>query len=89
MRRHALSFIEQSQNQTIFRVILHVSRMWCIVPRPERPPFARRLTLAAGEVYYDLVLSECRRNIQHVDKQTFGITVDGFGSRCARARGLS
>lgn len=89
MRRRALSFIEQRQNQTILRIILHVSRMWRIVPGPERPPFTRRLTLAAREVHDHLVLSECCRNIQYVDKQTLGITVDGFGSRCAWARRLS
>ena len=89
MRCGSLGFIKQRQDQTIFRIVLNMGSVWSIIPRPQWPPFAGCLTLAAGEVYYHLVLSKCRRNIQYVDKQTLGVTVDGFGSRCARACGLS
>ena len=89
MSRGALSFIKQSQNQTIFRVILDVSRVRGIVPGPERSPFAGCLTLAAGKIDDHLVLGKRGRDIKHVDKQSLGITIDGLGSRCAWTCALS
>ena len=87
--RRALSFIEQSQDQTIFGIVLDVSRMWSVVPGPKRPPFAGRLALAAGQVYDHLVLCKCGRDVKHVDKQPLGIPIDGLGSCRTRARAMS
>ena len=85
----ALSLIQQSQNQTIFRVIFHMRRMWGIVPRTKRSPFPRCLTLASGQVYNNLVLRKGSRNIQYVDKQTLRIAVNGLRPRSTWTSGLS
>ena len=57
MGRRALSFIKQSQDQAVFRVVFDMGRVRGIVPGSQRPPFAGRLTLAAGQVDHYLVLA--------------------------------
>ena len=82
MGASTLSFIEQSKDQTVFGIILHMSGVWSVIPRPQWSPFAGRLPLAAGQVDYNLVLCKCGCNIKHIDQQPLGIAIDGLGSRC-------
>ena len=89
MRCSSLGFIKQRQDQTIFRIVLNMGSVWSIIPRPQWPPFAGCLTLAAGQVNNHLVLCKCSCDIENIYKQPLGIPINGLGSRGARACAMS
>jgi hypothetical protein len=68
LRGHALSLVKKSQNQAILWVILDMCRMWSIVPRPERTPFAGGFPLTASQVNNDLVVRERGGDIKNIYK---------------------
>src|SRR5437016_124701 len=83
--RGALSLIEQSQDQTVLRVVLDVGGVRGVIPRPERSPLASRLALAACQIDDHLVLRQRGSNIEYVDQQPLGVPIDGLGPRRAGA----
>jgi hypothetical protein len=63
-----LGFIKQSQNQTVFGIVLNMSGVRSVVPGPQWTPLTGRLALAAGQINDNLVLGQRSGDIKNVDK---------------------